>query len=56
MRMIDQAGPSGAREGAIYDLLLQVCARKIRAGKIYTLNDRHFRALAPDIADKITFP
>ncbi len=56
MRLIDRAGPAGARGGAIYDLLLLACARKVKAGKIYTLNDRHFRALAPDLADEITLP
>lgn len=56
MRMINRAGPAGARGGAIYDLLLLACARKVKAAKIYTLNDRHFRALAPDLAEQITFP
>ena len=56
MQLIGHAGPAGARGGAIYDLLLLACARKVKAGRIYTLNDRHFCALAPDIADKIAFP
>jgi predicted nucleic acid-binding protein len=56
IRMIDQAGPSGARGGAIYDLLIIACARKIGAEKIYTLNDRHFAALAPDLMDRILIP
>ncbi len=56
VRLIAQAGPVGARGGAIYDLLLLTCARKIKAERIYTLNGRHFRALAPDIADKIVSP
>ena len=56
IRMIDQAGPSGARGGAIYDLLILACARKVEATKIYTLNDRHFRALSKDISDKIAIP
>ena len=54
--LIDRAGPVGARGGAIYDMLLLACARKVKARKIYTLNSRHFRALAPDIADRIAFP
>ena len=38
------------------NLLLLVCARKVKAQKIYTLNRRHFAALAPDLAAKITTP
>ncbi len=56
MRLIEGAGPAGARGGAIYDLLLLACARKVKAGRIYTLNDRHFSALAPDLAQKILAP
>ena len=56
MQLIGHAGPAGARGGAIYDLLLLACARKVKAGRIYTLNGRHFCALAPDIADKIASP
>jgi len=55
-RLLDQAGPAGARGGAIYDLLLLACARKAKADKIYTLNERHFAALAPDLAEQIGIP
>jgi predicted nucleic acid-binding protein len=56
LKLLDRAGPAGARGGAIYDLLLLACARKVKARKIYTLNPRHFSALAPDLADKIVSP
>lgn len=56
LRLLDSAGPAGARGGAIYDFLLLACARKAEAEKIYTLNHRHFTALAPDLARKIVSP
>ena len=55
-RLLDHAGPAGARGGAIYDLLLLACARKANADRIYTLNERHFAALAPDLATHIATP
>ena len=42
--------------GMIYDALLLACARKIHAKHIYTWNLKHFRAIAPDLADRITTP
>ncbi len=56
LKLLDAAGPAGAQGGAIYDMLMLACARRVRAGRIYTLNHRHFKALAPDLADKITPP
>ena len=56
LKLLDAAGPAGARGGAIYDLLLLACARKAKAGRIYTLNHRHFIALAPDLTPKIASP
>jgi len=53
---IEAAGPAGARGGAIYDLLLLACARKVKDQRIYTLNQRHFVALAPDLAARIAVP
>jgi predicted nucleic acid-binding protein len=40
----------------IYDALLLACARKANADRIYTWNLRHFRALAPDLAERIVAP
>ncbi len=55
-KLLDHAGPAGARGGAIYDLLLLACARKAKSERIYTLNARHFAALAPDLAPQILAP
>jgi predicted nucleic acid-binding protein len=55
-KLLDHAGPAGARGGAIYDLLLLACARLAKAERIYTLNVRHFAALAPDLALQIVTP
>jgi predicted nucleic acid-binding protein len=56
LKLLDAAGPAGARGGAIYDFLLLACARKIKAEKIYTLNPRHFIAFAPDLEKKFVQP
>jgi predicted nucleic acid-binding protein len=42
--------------GMIYDALHLACARKMHAKLIYTWNLKHFRAIAPDLADRITTP
>lgn len=46
----------GARGGAIFDLLHLQAARRGKARKLYTLNVRHFRAFASDLASAITLP
>lgn len=56
VKLVEAAGPAGARGGAIYDLLLLACARKAKANRIYTLNRRHFAVLAPDLAAQIAAP
>ena len=42
--------------GVTYDALLLACARKSKADRILTWNIRHFRAIAPDLADRIVTP
>ncbi|MGA3264939.1 MAG: PIN domain-containing protein [Terracidiphilus sp.] len=42
--------------GIIYDALLLGCARKVNAERIYTWNEKHFRMVAPDLADRIVTP
>lgn len=45
---------SERRELVTHELL--ACARKAKAARIYTLNHRHFIALAPDLAQAIVSP
>ena len=42
--------------GRVYDGLLLACARKSQAQTIYTWDLKHFRQLAPDLADRIRTP
>jgi predicted nucleic acid-binding protein len=42
--------------GIVFDALLLACARKVDAERIYTWNEKHFRMVAPDLADRIVTP
>lgn len=53
LRRTANLGHSG---GMIYDALHLACARKVKAEQIYTWNVRHFRMVAPDLADRIVTP
>ncbi|MGB8831060.1 MAG: PIN domain-containing protein [Candidatus Sulfotelmatobacter sp.] len=53
---IRSAARSGVAGGTIYDALLLTCARKFSAERIYTWNVRHFRIVAPDLAELIREP
>ena len=53
MRRTADLGLSG---GVIYDALHLACARKVDAQHIYTWNQKHFRLVAPDLADRIATP
>lgn len=44
------------RGGVVYDGMIVECARKAQAKRIYTLNGRHFRMIAPDLAAMIVEP
>ena len=46
----------GRTGGIIYDALLLGCARKAHADRILTWNVKHFRLVAPDLADRIVTP
>jgi predicted nucleic acid-binding protein len=46
----------GHSAGMVYDALLLACARKVKASRIYTLNQKHFRLVAPDLASRIQEP
>jgi predicted nucleic acid-binding protein len=46
----------GHSGGMIYDALILACARKSKATRIYTLNEKHFRLVAPDLAARIVEP
>lgn len=46
----------GVRGGAVYDYMHLCAARKAGADRIFTLNKRHFMAIAPDLASKIFHP
>lgn len=48
-----QQGLSG---GLVYDALILSCARKANATRIYTLNARHFKQVAPDLSARILAP
>ncbi len=52
----DNLAKLGHSGGMIYDALILACARKAKARRIYTLNPRHFRLVAPDLAQKIFEP
>lgn len=42
--------------GTIYDALLIACARKVNAQRFYTWNVKHFRMVAPDLAERMVTP
>jgi predicted nucleic acid-binding protein len=42
--------------GIVFDALLLACARKVEPDRIYTWNVRHFRMVAPDLAERIMTP
>lgn len=53
---IERAASLGQSGGIVYDALLMACARKSKASRIYTLNAKHFRLVAPDLASRIAEP
>ena len=53
---VDGLAGLGHSGGMIYDALILACARKAKASRIYTLNPRHFRFVAPELAARIVEP
>ena len=53
---IRKAATAKVPGGQLYDFLLLACARKAVADRILTWNLKHFRQLAPDLADRIITP
>ena len=53
---VDGLARLGHSGGMIYDALILACARKAKASRIYTLNPKHFRLVAPDLAARIVEP
>jgi predicted nucleic acid-binding protein len=56
MEALGRTANLGHSGGIVYDALHLACARKVRAERIYTWNLRHFRLVAPDLADRIMTP
>jgi predicted nucleic acid-binding protein len=53
---IRKAAEQGFTSGRVYDALLLRCALKTKAEIIYTWNLKHFRAIAPELTDRIRTP
>ena len=53
---IREAADRGLTSGRIYDALLLRCAAKANAETIFTWNLKHFRAIAPSLAERIRTP
>jgi len=56
VQVVEGLARLGHSGGMIYDALILACARKSKATRIYTLNPRHFRLVAPDLAARIVEP
>lgn len=56
LRLLEKAQRLGVRGGAVYDYMHVSAARECNAARIFTLNRRHFVAIAPDLADRIFHP
>ncbi len=54
--VIQDVAERGLTSGKVYDALLLACAAKSGAQVIYTWNLKHFRAIAPHLAERIQNP
>ena len=55
-QVIQGCAERGFTGGRVYDALLLACAAKSGAQTIFTWNVKHFRAIAPEIANRIRTP
>jgi predicted nucleic acid-binding protein len=53
---ISEIAQRGLAGGLIYDALILAGARKANSTRIYTLNPRHFKQIAPDLSARIFEP
>lgn len=53
---IKETADRGFTSGKVYDALLLACAAKVKPQVIYTLDTRHFQAIAPGLADRMQGP
>jgi len=51
-----EAARMGLAGGIVFDALLLACARKVNAERIFTWSEKHFRLVAPDLAERIVAP
>jgi len=54
--VIESAAALPISGGAVYDALIARCAPNWKAGVLYTWNERHFRALGPEVAAIVRTP
>jgi predicted nucleic acid-binding protein len=56
LNAVQDTAERGLTSGKIYDALLLACAAKSNAQVIYTWNLKHFRAIAPHLAERLQNP
>ncbi len=56
LELMKAAHQRGVRGEAVYDFMHVCAARKAGANRIFTLNKRHFTAIAPELAPQIFHP
>jgi uncharacterized protein YuzE len=54
--IINHLSEAGITGGMTYDALILYTALKVDVERIVTLNEKDFRAIYPDLVDKVTSP
>lgn len=54
--VIREMAKRGLSGGIVHDALIMRCAKKVRAHSIYTLNAKHFKMVAPEMAELVREP